>query len=242
MVEKKTAIGISCLGLGIVIGIGLASFFGVLTLPSEGVGENQITFPEGGGMFPEWGENRERENIAPYENAILALSENLKPGVVSLMAVVSGMEGAPGGTGFVVHSEGYILTNAHVAEGYSEFTVDTMGDENYTAEVLAVGDPDNVDVAVLKVDVQMPNVRVLEFGDSEKLEDNDILFGIGHPGCFGSWVITAGEFIAPEYFPEYFYPAPHLIYVDKPGGVERAGAHCLIWMGKSLGSFIQEAR
>lgn len=48
--------------------------------------------------WPRWGENRERENIAPYENQILALAENLKPGIVSLVASVDeiGAPGAPG--------------------------------------------------------------------------------------------------------------------------------------------------
>lgn len=131
------------------------------------------------------------------------------------------------------------MTNAHVVENYTEFRVDTTftyqeifeppANGGYTATVLAVGDPENVDIAVLKVDTPMMGIAVLEFGDSKELENGDIVFGIGHPTVFGSWVITAGEFIAPEYI------LPPTMYIDKPGGSGESGSPLFNMEGKVVG-------
>lgn len=216
--RRKMATGI-CVGVaaGVVVGIISAYFLGFL-VPRE------VTI---GPLYPRISENRERENIAPYENQILGLAENLKRGVVSLVAPPPG---GAGGTGFIVHGGGYILTNRHVVENQLKFEVSTTTGGKYTASVLAKTSPENeVDVAVLKVDVQISDVAVLKFGDSKTLKDKDIVFGLGHPMVFGSWVITAGEYVAVE------YGGLHTMYIDKPGGSGESGSPLFSMEGKVVG-------
>lgn len=80
------------------------------------------------------------------------------------------------GTGFVIHSDGYILTNQHVVEGAHEITV-TIGDTAYVATLVdtLVGS----DLALLKVNAQgLPEVSL---GDSEAVGIGDEIYALGCP-------------------------------------------------------------
>lgn len=81
------------------------------------------------------------------------------------------------GTGFIVSSEGYIVTNSHVVstEGV-EYTVFLNSGEKYTAEIL-VNDT-YTDLAVLKIEAQ--NLPVLELGDSANLKPGQTVIAIGY--------------------------------------------------------------
>lgn len=85
------------------------------------------------------------------------------------------------GSGFIVSSDGYIVTNKHVVtDEKGEYTVILNDSKNLgkklTAKVLA-RDPNN-DVAILKVDAQ--NLPYLEFGDSDKLQVGQTSIAIGY--------------------------------------------------------------
>ncbi len=85
------------------------------------------------------------------------------------------------GTGFIVSSDGYIVTNKHVvADEDAEYTVylnyeGSMG-EKVVADVLAL-DPNN-DLAILKIDKE--NLPYLEFGDSDNLKVGQTSITIGY--------------------------------------------------------------
>jgi len=81
------------------------------------------------------------------------------------------------GTGFIVSSDGYIITNRHVIEGASRIIV-TMGSSEYEATVVD-SLPDN-DIALLKVDAYgLPAVML---GDSDRVQIGDTVYAIGCPG------------------------------------------------------------
>src|SRR6202790_4279218 len=65
------------------------------------------------------------------------------------------------GSGFIVSSDGYILTNAHVVDGANVVTVKTTDKREYRAKV--VGADKQSDVAVLKIDAK--NLPVVKIGD-----------------------------------------------------------------------------
>jgi serine protease Do len=81
------------------------------------------------------------------------------------------------GSGFVVSSDGTILTNAHVVKGADEITVRMNDQRTFKAEL--IGLDEQTDVAVIKVKGKdLPPVRL---GDSDKLEVGEWVLAIGSP-------------------------------------------------------------
>lgn len=91
------------------------------------------------------------------------------------------------GSGFVVTSDGVVLTNAHVVAGAQQVTVTLSDHREYKAKVLGVDRTS--DIAVLKIDAHsLPTVRL---GNSDQLSVGDYVMAIGAP--FGlSETATAG--------------------------------------------------
>jgi serine protease Do len=83
------------------------------------------------------------------------------------------------GSGFVIHRDGWVLTNAHVVEGAEVVEVDMGGGEpRLTARV--VGADSESDVALLKVDAKRP-LPFIPLGDSERVVVAEWVLVIGSP-------------------------------------------------------------
>ncbi|MSO47420.1 MAG: trypsin-like serine protease [Thermoleophilia bacterium] len=84
------------------------------------------------------------------------------------------------GSGFVIDSEGHILTNAHVVDGaQGDVTVSFSNNEKVVAKVIGV---DNAtDVALLKVDVPSSALTVIPLGDSSTVKVGNQVVAIGNP-------------------------------------------------------------
>lgn len=82
-----------------------------------------------------------------------------------------------GGTGFIISSDGYIVTNRHVvADEEAEYTVITDNEEKYEAKVLA---KDSItDLAILKIEAK--NLPVAELGDSSNLKVGQTAIAVGN--------------------------------------------------------------
>jgi serine protease Do len=81
------------------------------------------------------------------------------------------------GSGFIVTSDGIVLTNAHVVDGAKTVTVKLSDHREFKAKVL--GADRSSDIAVLKIDARdLPTVRL---GDSDKLGVGDYVLAIGEP-------------------------------------------------------------
>lgn len=90
---------------------------------------------------------------------------------------VTGKTEIGGGTGFIISSDGLILTNKHVAaDAEAEYTVITNDDQKYDAKILAT-DP-FLDIAVLKIDAK--DLPTVELGDSDKIELGQTVIAIGN--------------------------------------------------------------
>lgn len=88
------------------------------------------------------------------------------------------LEDAPGaGSGFVISSDGYIVTNNHVIEGAAAIRVSFADGVERTAEL--VGRDPHTDLAVLKV--YDGDLKALQFADSDALEPGQIAIAIGNP-------------------------------------------------------------
>ena len=99
--------------------------------------------------------------------------------------------GTATGSGFVIDSDGHILTNAHVVEGSDEVTVRVGGEDGQTFDAKVVGADPSTDVAVLEVDSGSEQLQPLELGSSSGVEVGDPVVAIGNP--FGlDRTVTAG--------------------------------------------------
>ena len=91
------------------------------------------------------------------------------------------------GSGVIVRSDGYILTNNHVIEGADSLTVELSDGQTVTGTV--VGADPQTDLAVVKIEA--PNLRAAPFGNSDKTRVGDWVLAIGSP--FGlDQTVTAG--------------------------------------------------
>jgi serine protease DegS len=88
------------------------------------------------------------------------------------------------GSGVIVSSDGYVLTNHHVVAEADEIQV-TMSDGR-SARASVVGSDPESDIAVLKIDLD--KLPVITFGDSEQLRVGDVVLAIGDPFGVGQTV------------------------------------------------------
>ncbi len=92
------------------------------------------------------------------------------------------------GSGFIVSSDGLILTNHHVVDGADEIYVTLTDKREFKAEL--IGSDRRTDVALIRIDVDddLPEVQI---GDPEKLRVGDWVLAIGSPFGLDS-TVTAG--------------------------------------------------
>src|SRR5687768_2816274 len=81
------------------------------------------------------------------------------------------------GSGFIISSDGFIITNNHVIENAQEIKV-SLSDGRKVAAALKGADP-STDIAVLKI--YENNLRALAFADSDQLKAGQIAIAIGNP-------------------------------------------------------------
>ena len=88
------------------------------------------------------------------------------------------------GSGVIVDSRGYLLTNNHVIAGADQILVSLYDRRESLATVIGT-DPDT-DLAVLKIDLD--NIEAIAFGSSTEIRVGDIVLAIGNPFGFGQTV------------------------------------------------------
>lgn len=88
------------------------------------------------------------------------------------------------GSGVIISTDGYILTNHHVIDGAEQIKVDL--NDNRTLDARIVGSDPPSDLAVLKIDAT--NLPVLALGDSDKVRVGDVVLAIGNPLGIGQTV------------------------------------------------------
>ena len=113
------------------------------------------------------------------------------PSVVSISCQSSRTSAS--GTGVILSSDGYIVTNAHVVEGAHTITVLLTDDRSFTARL--VGCDDISDLAVLRIDCS--DLTPAQFGDSSSLRVGDTVVAIGDPlgvefrGTYTNGIVSA---------------------------------------------------
>jgi serine protease Do len=189
-------------------------FAGLLDLPSSSLAQQE---GDGGPAIVRVDAPRipEAKPLADISAAYSAVAEAVRPSVVFIQserpdqpATTRGLppgfeiprpRGAPrgeedpiersSGSGFIVSSDGYILTNHHVIDGATRVRVRLLDGRSFTAEV--VGSDKNTDVGVLKIDATGLTPSAL--GSSEAARVGEWVLAIGNPlGAGLTFSVTQG--------------------------------------------------
>lgn len=145
------------------------------------------------------------------------------------------------GSGFVIDSDGHIVTNAHVVRDAENILV-TFSD-GYVASAEVVGYDDYSDLAVIRVPTERAPLYPLELGDSNLLKVGQRVIAIGNPfGLEGSMTVgivsalgrslPSAELLDPQYEP---YSNPSIIQVDASVNPGNSGGPLLDSYGRVIG-------
>jgi putative serine protease PepD len=115
--------------------------------------------------------------VANSALSVSALYDRVHQGVVTIK--VTTPEGQALGSGFVIDSEGHIVTNDHVVDGASSISVEFADGSTYDAEL--VGTDASTDIGVIKVDAPSSELTPLQLGDSSAVQVGDEVVAIGSP-------------------------------------------------------------
>jgi serine protease Do len=127
--------------------------------------------------------NRPAPDEEEYTDGVLSTEEiaaTVRPSVVGIVAYQSTtfpMESYSTGSGIIMSSDGYIITNAHVVNGATGIVVVLANEEEYEAQL--VGIDEKTDLAVIKIEAE--NLTPAEFGNSDELVVGERVIAIGNP-------------------------------------------------------------
>eukprot|EP00607_Mallomonas_marina_P007488 CAMPEP_0182416490 /NCGR_PEP_ID=MMETSP1167-20130531/798_1 /TAXON_ID=2988 /ORGANISM="Mallomonas Sp, Strain CCMP3275" /LENGTH=367 /DNA_ID=CAMNT_0024589293 /DNA_START=388 /DNA_END=1491 /DNA_ORIENTATION=+ len=94
-----------------------------------------------------------------------------------------------GGSGIVVSSEGFILTNSHVVENAKKLSISLSNGRAYRCRVIAFDEL--TDLALLKADIGPESLQAAPLGDSTELSSGDWVLAVGNPVGL-DWTVTLG--------------------------------------------------
>ena len=101
---------------------------------------------------------------------------------------------AASGSGFIISTDGYILTNHHVIEDSNSITVTMYDGEDYEAKL--IGYDESNDIAVLKIEAT--DLVPVVLGDSDNLNVGDPVVAIGNPLGELTFSLTSGTVSAKD--------------------------------------------
>ncbi len=109
------------------------------------------------------------------QQTIIAVVNKAQPSVVEVVSRAGNREAL--GSGVIFTSDGYIVTNDHVVQGYTSYTVTLSNGQSMQATL--IGESPQNDLAVLKV--QASNLQPIPFADSSKVQVGQFAIAIGNP-------------------------------------------------------------
>ncbi len=173
---------------------------------------------------------------------LMNLYARVNPGVVNIDVAAGVGESASAfgsGSGFLIDTEGHIVTNNHVVEGADTIWV-TFGDGSLRQAWVLGTDPFS-DLAVLQVDDLPPGAVPLELGDSDTLKVGQRVIAIGNPfglqGTMTVGVISALGRTLPVYATATggTFSVPEVIQTDAAINPGNSGGPLLDSQGRVIG-------
>jgi S1-C subfamily serine protease len=172
---------------------------------------------------------------------LINIYERVNPAVVNIEVLRTA---APGfgselypegeGSGFIIDTEGHIITNNHVVEGADEVQV-TLHD-GAIVKASVVGTDPYSDLAVIDIDLPAQVLRPVELGDSDELRVGQLAVAIGNPfgleGTLTTGVISALGRTLPA---ESLFAIPDVIQTDAAINPGNSGGPLLNAQGLVIG-------
>ncbi len=118
-----------------------------------------------------------------YSNAVIRVVDQVSPAVVSLRGRPDQRQ-AGSGSGFIISSDGLVVTNSHVVAQRSALIAETSDGDQLAADVL--GDDPATDLAVLRLSAR--DLPATQLGDSKQLRVGQLVVAMGSPLGFQSTV------------------------------------------------------
>jgi serine protease Do len=135
------------------------------------------------------------------------------------------------GSGFIVDSKGYILTNEHVIEGAARITVGLQSGEKYRGKL--VGIDNETDVAIIKIESSQP-LPTVTLGDSNAAQVGDWVLAVGSP--FGlEQTVTAGIISKKERESPFFTSFQRFLQTDAAINRGNSGGPLVNMRGEVIG-------
>lgn len=167
---------------------------------------------------------------------VVKRAQNTRP--ISVLDLLFGFVNTPKdqvgmGSGVIISSDGYIVTNNHVISGANEIEVTLENNKTYIATL--VGTDSATDIALLKIDAE--NLPSIILGDSDSLRLGEWVLAIGSPYDLRS-TITAGIVSAKgRVFPNYDgkFKVESFIQTDAAVNPGNSGGALVNTQGKLVG-------
>ena len=131
----------------------------------------------------------DHELLDAYSQAVVSVVDTVGPSVVSIGVNARGRrpETRGAGSGVIISSDGYVLTNSHVVHGAGALEVSLTDGRKFNASLL--GEDPATDLAVVQVDA--PALPAARLGQSATLRAGQLVIAIGNPFGFQS-TVSAG--------------------------------------------------
>ncbi len=137
--------------------------------------------------------SRDEALLDNYSRTITQVARKASPAIAHIEIRSSGRQNqrrSTGGTGsgFIISSDGYIVTNSHVIQK-AEKNIQINLEDGRTFNAAVIGNDPSTDVAVLQI--QAEGLQYLKFADSSQLQVGQVAIAMGNPFGF-QYSLTAG--------------------------------------------------
>ena len=226
MVNTALAIGGTIGTIGIVFAV-FVLLTPVLDIPNDGLIVSNGNHLETVG---------EITSIKSAELSLIEIFEQTEESVVQVNVRTTDGRNNPGnmGSGFVYSEDGYIITNNHVVDDAGIVNITFLDGESYTAKIIGT-DPD-LDLAVLKVEMDSRYIQPIPIGDSSQLKVGEQITAIGNPfglsGSMTSGIISQMGRLLPQ---DSGYSIPDVIQTDAAINPGNSGGPLLNMKGEVVG-------
>ena len=177
---RMAALMLACALIGGMVGAGTSAYF---RAPGRGAAEEGVKSTS---IAVSERESPEVKTIKVTDSKQMTLAEVYAANVDSVVSInttitqnVFGqyVENAAAGSGFIITTDGYIVTNYHVIEDANTVKVTLYNGEDYDAKIIG-GDAD-YDIAVIKIEAE--GLKRVTIGDSSQLQIGEQIAAVGNP-------------------------------------------------------------
>lgn len=140
--------------------------------------------------------NPDAELLDAYSQTVVQVARRVSEAVVHIQVQKTQPEkrrdrrpngGYGAGSGFIISTDGFIVTNSHVVNGASRIEVNLQDGRQFVAKL--VGDDPATDIAVVQINGE--GLATLDFANSDRLQVGQMAIAVGNPYGF-QYSLTAG--------------------------------------------------